>query len=148
MKKNIECLRSSVETHLWKINFIALAARKAMIGPGAIILAISATGVSAQVAAPAAAASAPAAADSPLMLEQVVVTATRRTSTLQSVPGTIQSISSATLSELSVQTVSEVFGVDEHAPTRTARATEAIGRWKFMVSPGVNSKNVPIQARY
>jgi iron complex outermembrane recepter protein len=112
--KNNVCVRATVEARPWKMNFIAQAVRKAMTSQGVMLaaaipafLAISAGSVAAQVPAPAAA-SAPAAADAPATLEQVTVTATRRATSLQQVPGTVQSVSSSTLSDLSIQAVSDL----------------------------------------
>lgn len=152
LKNKIECLRASVEAHPWKMNFVAQAVRKAMSRQGVMLagavpalLAISAGGAYAQLAAPAAAASAPAAAaaatNAPLTLEQVVVTATRRTSTLQSVPGTVQSISATTLSELSVQTVSDLPALTPGLVT--AKAATVV---TFLRGVGINSSGFTTEA--
>jgi outer membrane receptor protein involved in Fe transport len=111
--KKFVCVRASVETQPLEMNFMALAVRKAMASQSGmlaaavpVLLAISAASVWAQVPAPAAA-SAPAAADAPLALQEVTVTATRRAGSLQQVPGTVQSISASTLSDLGIQAVSD-----------------------------------------
>jgi len=112
--KKFVCVRASVETQPLEMNFMALAVRKAMASQSGmlaaavpVLLAISAASVWAQVPAPAAA-SAPAAADAPLALQEVTVTATRRAGSLQQVPGTVQSISASTLSDLGIQAVSDL----------------------------------------
>jgi iron complex outermembrane recepter protein len=145
---NIVCMQASIEASPWKTNFIAQAVRKAMTRQGVMraaavpaLLAISAGSVSAQVAAPAAAASAPAAAEAPLVLQQITVTATRRMSSLQEVPGTVQSISSSTLSDLGIQAVSDLPALTPGLVT--AKAATVV---TFLRGVGINSSGFTTEA--
>ena len=146
MDNNIVCSRAPVEARRWKMNFIAQAVRKAMTSQGFMLaaavpafLAISAGNVSAQVSAPAAA-SAPA-ADASAALEQVTVTATRRSTSLQQVPGTVQSISASTLSELNIQAVSDLPALTPGLIT--AKAATVV---TFLRGVGINSSGFTTEA--
>lgn len=150
METNLDkfnCEWVAVNAPIWKLNFIAQAARKTMNSRVAMlaaaipaVLAISAGHASAQVAA-AAAASPPAAADAPLALEQITVTATRRTGSLQQVPGAVQSISATTLSDLSIQAVSDL-----PALTPGLVAAKAATVVTFLRGVGINSSGFTTEA--
>lgn len=137
--------RASVEAFPGKMNFIAQAVRKAMSSHGVMLaaavpalLAISAGNVSAQVAD---AASAPAVADAQPGLEQVTVTVTRRATSLQQVPGSIQSISSSTLTDLGIQAVSDLPALTPGLVT--AKAATVV---TFLRGVGINSSGFTTEA--
>ena len=144
---NKKCVRASDEATTWKLNFIAQAVRKAMTSQGAVLaaavpafLAISAGSASAQVSAPTAA-SVPAEAEAQPGLEEVTVTATRRSTSLQRVPGTVQSISAAMLSDLGIQAVSDLPALTPGLVT--AKAATVV---TFLRGVGINSSGFTTEA--
>ncbi len=138
---NFACERACDEAPPWKMNCIARAVRKTMASPSAMLVAavpvffaISTGSVSAQTSAPANVAAAPA-------LEEVTVTATRRATSLQQVPGTVQSVSSATLSELNIQAVSDLPALTPGLVT--AKAATVV---TFLRGVGINSSGFTTEA--
>lgn len=143
---NFVCVRGPAEARPWKMNFMALAVRRGISCQGVMLaavpalLAISAGSVSAQVAPPTDA-SALAAADAPVALEQVTVTSTRRSTSLQQVPGTVQSVSGTTLSELNIQAVSDLPALTPGLVTAKAATVVA-----FLRGVGINSSGFTTEA--
>ena len=105
-----------------------------------VLLAMSAGGAVAQVST-GGPASAAAAAAAPLALEQITITATRRTGTLQEVPGTVQSISSSTLADLGIQAVSDLPALTPGLVT--AKSATVV---TFLRGVGINSSGFTTEA--
>ena len=141
------CLKESSGSRSLRLNFIAHAARKAMTSPGGkfvtaapVFLAISAGNAFAQVPSPTTS-NAPTTVEASSQLEQVTVTATRRSTGLQQVPSTIQSISSATLTDLGVQAVSDLPALTPGLVT--AKAATVV---TFLRGVGINSSGFTTEA--
>lgn len=141
------CLKESSGSRSLRLNFIAQAARKAMTSPGGkfvtaapVFLAISAGNAFAQVPSPTTS-NAPTAVEASSQLEQVTVTATRRSTGLQQVPSTVQSISSAMLTDLSVQAVSDLPALTPGLVT--AKAATVV---TFLRGVGINSSGFTTEA--